>query len=57
VTPLIDHIIMSYVNQATNFTTEFMFDGHRCTTAIAELRHGKQEKIISQLEVVTELLR
>jgi hypothetical protein len=55
--PLIGHIVMSYVHQTTNFATECMFDGHGRTTAIAELRHGKQEKIISQPEVVTELLR
>ena len=47
---------MSYVHQAAHLATECMFDGHRCTTAITELRHVKWEKIISQLEVVTELL-
>jgi hypothetical protein len=57
VTPLIGHIVISYVHQTTNFATVCMFDGHRCTTAIAELRHVEQEKIISKLEVVTELLR
>ena len=55
-TPLIGHIVISYVYQTINFATECMFDGHRCTTAITELRHVKWEKIISQLEVVTELL-
>ena len=29
-----------------------MFDGHRRTTAIAELRHVEWEKIVSQPEVV-----
>ena len=56
VTPLIRHIVMSYVHQAAYLATECMFDGHRRTTAIAELRHVEQ-KIISQPEVVTELLR
>jgi hypothetical protein len=57
VTPLIGHIVISYVHQTTNFATVCMFDGHQCTTAIAKLRHVEQEKIISKLEVVTELLR
>ena len=55
--PLIDHIVMSYVHQTTNFATECMFGGHWRATAIAELWHVKQEKIKSQPEVVTELLR
>ena len=33
-----------------------MFDGHRRTTAITELWHVEREKIVSQPEVVTELL-
>ncbi len=57
VTPLIRHIVMSYVHQTANFATECVFDGHQCITAIAKLRHVKQTKIVSQLEVVTELLR
>jgi hypothetical protein len=48
---------MSYVHQTAYLATECMFDGHRRTTAIAELRHVEREKIISQPEVVTELLR
>jgi hypothetical protein len=48
---------MSYVHQTTDLATECMFDSHRRTTAIAELRHVEREKIISQPEVVTELLR
>ncbi len=57
VMPLIHHIFMSYVHQATNFAAECVFDGHRRTTAIANLRHVNWEKIVSQPEVVTELLR
>jgi hypothetical protein len=57
VTPLIRHIVLSYVHQTTDLATECMFNGHRCTTAIAELRHVEREKIVSQPEVVTELLR
>jgi hypothetical protein len=49
--PLICHIVMSYVHQTTNFATECMFDGHRRTTAIAELRHVEREKIVSQPKV------
>ncbi len=59
VTPLIRHIVMSYVHQTTNFAAECVFDGHQRTTAIAKLWHVEWEKIVllvSQPEVVTELL-
>ncbi len=56
VTPLIRHVVMSYVHQTANFATECMFDSHWRTTAITELRHVEREKIVSQPEVVTELL-
>jgi hypothetical protein len=55
--PLIRHIVMSYVHQTADLATECMFDGHWCTTAIAELRHVEGDKIVSQPEVVTELIR
>jgi hypothetical protein len=48
---------MSYVHRTTYLATECMFDGHRRTTVIAELRHVEREKIESHPEVVTELLR
>ncbi len=55
--PLIHHIVMSYMHQTTNLATECMFNGHRRITAIAELWLVEREKIVSQPEVVTELLR
>jgi hypothetical protein len=50
-------IIMTYVHQAANFAAECMFDSHWHTLAIAKLWHVQREKIVSQPEVVTELLR
>ena len=48
---------MTYVHQAANFAAECMFDSHWHTLAIAKLWHVQREKIVSQPEVVTELLR
>ncbi len=57
VMPLIRHIVMSYVHQTTNFAAECVFEGHWRTTAIAKLWHVEWEKIVSQPEDVTELVR
>ena len=57
VMPLIRHVVILYVHQAANFAAEGMFEGHQHNTAIAKLWHVEREKIVSQPEVVTELLR
>jgi hypothetical protein len=57
VTPLIRHIVMLHVHQTANFATGCVFNGHRHTTAITKLQHVEWEKIVSQAEVATELLR
>jgi hypothetical protein len=54
VMPLICHIVMLYVHQATNFTTEQRSSAHH---SHAKLWHVEWENIVSQPEVVTELLR
>jgi hypothetical protein len=56
VMPLSRYVVMPYVHQTANFAAECMFDSHRSTTAIAKLWHVEWEKIVSQPEVVTELL-